>query len=177
MTEHSKNWIRDHRIKQLGQVIFSIRWGLVPLYIGLYVAIIAYNVKFLQEVWFLVTHLVDMSQEDLLLMVLGLIDITMVANLIVMTTIGGYNIFVNEFDLTHLSHKPRWLHNIDSTSEKIKMGMSLIGVSAIHLLKTFMQAESIGWSQVLKESLIITIFVGITYGFAMIGEKMHKVHV
>lgn len=160
----------------LGKIIFSIRWGLVPLYVGLYVAIGAYVYKFGQEIYEMVAHLPSMRSEDLLLSVLGLIDITMIGNLIVMTTVGGYLIFVNSRAFDSIADKPRWLNGIDSTTLKIKMGMSLIGVSAIHLLKTFMEASSLSWDQVGKETTIHLVFCLTTLVYVAISKLAQHGH-
>lgn len=165
---------RDLLIDNMGKAIFTIRWGLVPMYLGLWVAMIAYNVRFIQEIVEFLIHFNSSTSESILLWVLSLIDITMVANLVVMTTIGGYSIFVREFNYAALPDKPRWMNGIDSSSLKIKMGMSLIGVSAVHLLKTFMEVETTSWDQVWKEVLIHVVFIITTLGFGLIAQTLHK---
>jgi uncharacterized protein (TIGR00645 family) len=137
---------RDLIIDRIGEGIYAIRYALVPMYLLLWVAMIAYNIQFAREIFdFLVQH--DATgwhfgandATHYLLWILSLIDITMIGNLVVMTTVGGFSTFVKEFDLMKLEGRPRWMNGLDSTTLKNKMGMSLIGVSAIHLLKTFME--------------------------------------
>lgn len=167
---------RKSVIDHVGSVIFSIRWGLVPMYLGLWVAIVAYNVHFFQEmVEFLLNH-TENTSAAYLLWILGLIDITMIGNLVVMTTIGGFSTFVKEFNLGKLTGKPRWMNGLDSSTLKIKMGMSLVAVSAIHLLKTFMEAHHASWDQVGKESLIHVIFILTTLAFTWNARMMHHKH-
>jgi uncharacterized protein (TIGR00645 family) len=160
----------------LGEVILSIKWGLVPLYLGLYIAIGAYLWKFGQEVLGLVERIWTNKalETEVLLSVLTLIDITMIGNLIVMTTIGGYTIFVKEFDYVNMKHRPRWLNvDFNSTTQKIKMGMSLIGVSAIHLAATFYAAKDISWDTVWKEVVLHMVFVVTTIAYCFIDKLQH----
>lgn len=165
--------LKERTVSTLANAIFSIRWGLAPLYLGLYVAMAAYVYKFGQEVFHLVTHLSHMTSETLLLATLELIDITMVGNLIVMTTVGGYLLFVDEHAFDNMPMRPRWMQNIDTTTMKIKMGMSLIGVSSIHLLSTFMKSTNMTWSQVGMELAIHMMFCVTTLAYVVIGNMMH----
>jgi uncharacterized protein (TIGR00645 family) len=131
-------------VDRVGGAIYAIRWGLVPMYLGLWLPIIGYCIHYFQEIfsftfavegYYPIFRLHDSSEW--LLFILNLIDITMIGNLVVMTTIGGYSTFVKEFKIQSLENKPRWMNGLDSTTLKIKMSMSLAGVSAVHLLKTF----------------------------------------
>lgn len=140
----------------LGEVIFSIRWPLAFIYVLLYVPVISYCVWFAQEVFsFWVAlyddpphqfgvgpfhiHIMHHNAEDFILWTLGLIDASMVANLLVMITIGGYSTFVKEFDFESLKGKPRWMNRLDSSTLKIKMSQSLISITSILILKTSME--------------------------------------
>jgi uncharacterized protein (TIGR00645 family) len=170
-------------ITQIGDIIYGIRWGLIPMYVGLWIAIVAYNVQFFREIidflfaWSPGAFLPHLRQNDsthFLLWVLSLIDITMIANLVVMTTVGGYSTFVKEYDVKNLEGKPRWMNGLDSSSLKIKMGMSLIGVSAIHLLKTFMEAPIVSWDTILKEVLIHGFFIITTLAFTINARLQHS---
>lgn len=143
--------MEDRILDRLGVLIFSSRLGLIPMYVLLWVALIAYNVHYAQELFgFLATYdwskpfweavaFKENDSTDYLLWILDLIDMGMIANLVVMITVGGYSTFVKEYKLDSIYGKPRWMNGLDSTALKNKMGMSLIGVSAIHLLKTFME--------------------------------------
>ena len=136
---------QERLIDTIGEWIYAIRFALVPMYILLWVALIAYNVQYAREIFdFLFVTAPGFGFRDndsthYLLFILSLIDITMIGNLVVMTTIGGFSTFVKEYRLDKLEGRPRWMNGLDSTALKNKMGMSLIGVSAIHLLKTFME--------------------------------------
>jgi uncharacterized protein (TIGR00645 family) len=114
-------------------VVFASRWIQAPLYAGLIVAELLYAYKFLVELWHMVFHVNQMEETMFMLGVLGLIDVTMVANLLTMVVIGGYA----TFDLDHHPDRPEWLTHVDPGTIKIKLAASLIGISSIHLLKGF----------------------------------------
>lgn len=177
----------DHKpdlIDAVGRLVFSIRWGLVPMYLLLWVAMISYNIHFAME---MVGFLVKFSPvfpfiwfplndgNEYLLWILSLIDITMIGNLVVMTTIGGFSTFVRAFDTTGRFRMPHWLVGLDSNTLKIKMGMSLVAVSAIHLLKTFMDThQDANWDIVLQQCLIHVVFIFTTVAFTMNARLMPK---
>jgi uncharacterized protein (TIGR00645 family) len=118
-------------------VVFASRWIQAPLYAGLIIAELLYAYKFLVELWHMVTHINTMEETVFMLGVLGLIDVTMVANLLTMVVIGGYATFVSKLDLEHHPDRPDWLTHVDPGTIKIKLAASLIGISSIHLLKGF----------------------------------------
>lgn len=174
--EPPKNDPRRYNILDgIGEAIYSIRWGLIPMYLGLWVAIIAYNVHYFQEMIHFLMNFQSNDSTDYLLWILGLIDITMIGNLVVMTTVGGYSTFVKEFELSKIAGKPRWMNGLDSSTLKIKMGMSLVGVSGIHLLKTFMEPHST-WDEINKEVLIHVVFMFTTLAFTINAKIMHGSH-
>jgi uncharacterized protein (TIGR00645 family) len=139
---------RDHRLLgTLANFIFWSRWLQVPLYLGLIVAQGIYVYQFVIELW----HLTEctlfghcpagselMSGETyIMLAVLGLIDVVMVANLLVMVIVGGYETFVSRLQLEGHPDQPEWLSHVNASVLKVKLAMALIGISSIHLLKTF----------------------------------------
>jgi uncharacterized protein (TIGR00645 family) len=123
-------------------VVFASRWIQAPLYAGLIVAELLYAYKFLRELWEMVTHITKMEETVFMLGVLGLIDVTMVANLLTMVVIGGYATFVSKLDLEHHPDRPEWLTHVDPGTIKIKLAASLIGISSIHLLKGFVDVAN-----------------------------------
>lgn len=188
-TKKTEDWDHDpDLIDMVGRLVFSIRWGLVPMYLGLWIAMISYNIHFFLE---LMGFLVEFSPvfpfvnfphnggNEYLLWILGLIDITMIGNLVVMTTIGGFSTFVRAFDTSGRFRMPHWLVGLDSNTLKIKMGMSLVAVSAIHLLKTFMDSHHhADWDVVLQQCLIHGVFIFTTIAFTMNARLMpHKIQV
>lgn len=123
-------------------VVFASRWIQAPLYGGLIVAELLYAYKFLVELWEMVSHIHKMEETVFMLGVLGLIDVTMVANLLTMVIIGGYATFVSKLDLEHHPDRPDWLTHVDPGTIKIKLAASLIGISSIHLLKGFVDVAN-----------------------------------
>ncbi|MBK9307689.1 MAG: TIGR00645 family protein [Nitrospira sp.] len=123
-------------------VVFASRWIQAPLYAGLIVAELLYAYKFLIELWEMVVHINKMEETVFMLGVLGLIDVTMVANLLTMVVIGGYATFVSKLDLEHHPDRPDWLTHVDPGTIKIKLAASLIGISSIHLLKGFVDVAN-----------------------------------
>ncbi len=123
-------------------VVFASRWIQAPLYAGLIVAELLYAYKFLLELWEMVAHINRMEETAFMLGVLGLIDVTMVANLLTMVVIGGYATFVSKLDLEHHPDRPDWLTHVDPGTIKIKLAASLIGISSIHLLKAFVDVAN-----------------------------------
>jgi uncharacterized protein (TIGR00645 family) len=108
-----------------------------PLYGGLIVAELLYAYKFLVELWEMIRHINQQQETIFMLSVLGTIDVTVVANLLTMVIIGGYATFVSKLDLEGHPDQPEWLTHIDPGTIKIKFAASLIGISSIHLLKSF----------------------------------------
>lgn len=154
----------------IGRVIFASRLLLTPMYLGLYVALIAYDWIFFKEVWHLATHVNELQDSDILLIVIGLIDMSMIGNLIDMTMVGGYSIFVREYDYENLPDKPRWMHGFNTTAQKAKMGMSLIAISSVYLLKDYIQADTVSWDTVLKRCLIIGMFIVIAISYGLVAR-------
>jgi uncharacterized protein (TIGR00645 family) len=154
----------------IGKVIFASRLFLTPMYLGLYIALAAYNWIFFKEVWHLATHVNELQESDILLIVIGLIDMSMIGNLIDMTMVGGYSIFVREYDYDSLRDKPRWMHGFNTTAQKAKMGMSLIAISSVYLLKDYIQADAVSWDTVLKRCLIIGMFIVIAISYGIVAR-------
>ena len=119
--------------------VFASRWVQAPLFAGLIVAQGVYAYRFLLELLTLFPMMGDKSSERLLLGVLGLVDMTMVANLIAMIVIGGYTLFVSKLNIGDHEDRPEWLDKTTAATLKIKLASALVGVSGIHLLKTFIE--------------------------------------
>ena len=125
------------------RLIFSSRWLQLPLYLGLIVAQCAYVFLFITELTHLVTDVRSLSEQDIMLIVLGLIDVVMISNLLVMVIVGGYETFVSRLRLDGHPDQPEWLSHVNATVLKVKLAMAIIGISSIHLLKTFIEAGNI----------------------------------
>jgi uncharacterized protein (TIGR00645 family) len=131
-------------LRPIPLLIFSSRWLQLPLYIGLIVAQGVYVVLFLKELWHLFAHSFDFSEQQIMLAVLGLIDVVMISNLLVMVIVGGYETFVSRLRLEGHPDQPEWLSHVNASVLKVKLAMAIIGISSIHLLKTFIEAGSLG---------------------------------
>lgn len=140
----------------LGNFMFWSRWLQAPLYLGLIVAQGVYVYHFLHELWHLVSHTTRLSETQIMLVVLGLIDVVMIANLLLMVIVGGYETFVSRLRLEAHPDKPEWLSHVNAGVLKVKLAMALIGISSIHLLKSFINAPNMT-SETLKWQVIIHI--------------------
>lgn len=127
----------NRTINALEKFIFGSRWLQAPLYVGLIFAQGVYVYKFLSELVHLVSHATTLTEVDIMLIVLGLIDVVMVANLLIMVIVGGYQTFVSRLDLEGHPDQPEWLSHVNAGVLKIKLATALIGISSIHLLKVF----------------------------------------
>ena len=125
------------RLPPLAFVIFGSRWLQLPLYLGLIVAQGVYVFLFLKELSHLVTDIRILDEQEVMLLVLGLIDVVMISNLLVMVIVGGYETFVSRLDLDGHPDQPEWLSHVNASVLKVKLAMAIIGISSIHLLKTF----------------------------------------
>jgi uncharacterized protein (TIGR00645 family) len=131
-------------LRVLPALIFSSRWLQLPLYLGLIVAQGVYVFLFLKELWHLIHGAPSLTEQSIMLMVLGLIDVVMISNLLVMVIVGGYETFVSRLRLEGHPDQPEWLSHVNASVLKVKLAMAIIGISSIHLLKTFIEAGTLG---------------------------------
>ncbi len=149
-----------HRsIKVLESFIFWSRWLQAPLYLGLIVAQGVYVYQFMIELSHLVGKVGSLTDTDVMLIVLGLIDVVMIANLLIMVIIGGYETFVSRLDLEGHPDQPEWLSHVNAGVLKIKLSTAIISISSIHLLKTFINAENIPDKTILWQVAIHVTFL------------------
>ncbi len=132
------------RLPPLAWVIFGSRWLQLPLYLGLIVAQGVYVFLFIKELWHLVHGANALTEQGIMLLVLGLIDVVMISNLLVMVIVGGYETFVSRLGLHNHPDQPEWLSHVNASVLKVKLAMAIIGISSIHLLKTFIAAGEVG---------------------------------
>jgi uncharacterized protein (TIGR00645 family) len=135
---------QDPSLGTLPALIFSSRWLQLPLYLGLIVAQGVYVFLFLKELWHLIHTAPSLTEQSIMLIVLGLIDVVMISNLLVMVIVGGYETFVSRLNLKGHPDQPEWLSHVNASVLKVKLAMAIIGISSIHLLKTFIEAGAIG---------------------------------
>src|ERR1044072_202669 len=113
------------RLGLLAQLILGSRCLQFPLYIGLIVAQAGYVLLFLKELWHLVLHSFDATEQQIMLVVLGLIDVVMISNLLVMVIVGGYEPFFSRLNLTGHPDEPEWLSHVNASVLKIKLAMAI----------------------------------------------------
>ena len=125
---------------RLAGVIFWSRWLQLPIYLGLIVVQGVYSWKFLSQLYELLVHLGQLTETEIMLTVLGLIDVVMIANLLLMVTVGGYETFVSRLRVDQHPDQPEWLDHVNASVLKVKLSMAIISISSIHLLQTFINA-------------------------------------
>jgi len=157
-------------------IIFASRWVQAPLYGGLIVGAVLYAYKFLVELLHLCVTVQTITEEVLMLGVLTLVDITMVLNLLIMVIIGGYATFVSRIHLDQHEDRPDWLQKIDAGTLKVKLAGSLVGVSGIHLLKSFINISNKSLESVKWQIIIHVVFLFSTIMLAFTERVLHGVH-
>jgi uncharacterized protein (TIGR00645 family) len=152
--------------------IFLSRWLQAPLYLGLIIAQGVYVLRFGKDLWDLTIGFGSLDEDAIMLKVLGLVDVVMIANLLIMVIIGGYETFVSRIRTTGHRDKPQWLSHVNPNVLKVKLAMSIIGISSVNLLRTFIKAEDYihhGQADVLKWQMVIHIaFIASAIGLGLI---------
>ena len=151
-------------VKAIEDFIFWSRWLQAPLYLGLIVAQGVYVYQFMVELSHLVAKAGTLADTDIMLIVLGLIDVVMIANLLIMVIIGGYETFVSRLDLENHPDQPEWLSHVNAGVLKVKLATALIGISSRHLLKSFINAgnlpeHAIFWQVVIHVTFVLSAFM------------------
>ena len=176
--------LADRRLRPLPQLIFASRWLQLPLYLGLIVAQCVYVFLFLKELVHLVGGAMKFSEQEIMLVVLGLIDVVMISNLLIMVIVGGYETFVSRLELHKHPDQPEWLSHVNASVLKIKLAMAIIGISSIHLLRTFIYAGSLGKPDssltetgVMWQAIIHGLFVVSAIGIAYVERLSQPAYV
>ena len=143
----------------LERLILASRWLQAPLYVGLVVVLAVVVVKFPFKIWELVVKALSADEADLVLLVLSLIDLILVANLVVMVIISGYENFVSRIDEDAVSDKLSWFGKLDAGSLKLKLATSIVAISSVHLLQRFLDATEIDNSKLYALVIIQMTFV------------------
>src|SRR3569623_168263 len=150
---------QNSTVKLLANIVFASRWLQAPLYQGLIVAQGVYVYLFVTELVLLVQLAHSIGETEIMLVVLGLIDVVMIANLLLMVIVGGYETFVSRLHLDSHADQPEWLEHVNAGTVKVKLSMALIGISSIHLLKTFIEAPNLTEQTMLWQVVIHMAFV------------------
>lgn len=185
------------RLSPLSNLIFASRWLQMPLYLGLILAQAVYVFHF----WVELTHLIEaafghdgaldklvssigykseaqvdkLNETIIMLVVLALIDVVMISNLLIMVIIGGYETFVSRMRLEGHPDQPEWLSHVNASVLKVKLGTAIIGISSIHLLKTFINAENYTEKALMWQTLIHITFLLSALAIALTDRLMPQV--
>ncbi|WP_293995899.1 TIGR00645 family protein [Sphaerotilus sp.] len=179
----------------LSKLIFSSRWLQLPLYLGLILAQAVYVLQFWRELVHLIeaalgnqhalqilvssigykstVPLEGLNETVLMLVVLGLIDVVMISNLLIMVIVGGYETFVSRLNLEGHPDQPEWLSHVNASVLKVKLGTAIIGISSIHLLKTFINAENYSEKTLMWQTVIHIAFLASAIAIAWADRLMH----
>ena len=143
----------------LENLLFASRWILAPIYLGLGLSLLLLLGKFGAAAWKLVLHGLDGNDDHLIVGILGLIDISLMANLIIMVVFAGYENFVSRFDLGDHPDRPDWMGHVGFSEIKLKLMTSIVAISAIHVLEDFMNVASVGERQLAWRAGLHLLFV------------------
>jgi len=147
----------------LEKTLYATRWLLAPVYLGLSLALLMLTIKFFQEMLHVLPTVLDMAEPDLILLILSLIDMTLVGGLLVMVMFSGYENFVSALDVGG-TEKLNWLGKMDASSLKMKVASSIVAISSIHLLRIFMEAQTIPndkliWYVIIHLTFVLSAFI------------------
>lgn len=156
----------------LTTILFGSRWLQVPLYLGLIAAQVVYVIHFMVELQHLISGTFNLGEEAIMLIVLGLIDVVMISNLLIMVIVGGYETFVSRLRLEGHPDEPEWLSHVNANVLKVKLATAIIGISSIHLLKTFINAANLDEKVLLWQTLIHMAFIVSAVAIAYIDKLM-----
>jgi uncharacterized protein (TIGR00645 family) len=150
---------------QIETIIFKSRWLLAPFYLGLVLSIILLFIKFVQEFWHLITHVFTTSEADMVIGILALVDMSLVGSLLLMIIFSGYEIFVSKINVAAHEDRPSWMGKVDFSGLKLKVIGAIVAISAIDLLKTFMnipaemtdaQSTTMMWKVIIHMAFVIS---------------------
>lgn len=164
--------------RTLERLIYASRWLLAPIYFGMSLALFALAIKFFQELYHTLWHIVEITEADLVLRLLSLIDMLLVGSLVIMVTFSGYENMVSQLDIGEEgTEKLSWLGKHDYVSLKLKVAGSIVAISSIHLLKIFMNLQQtpndkIQWYVIVHLTLVISaVMMGVSEKFR--GSESH----
>ena len=181
-------------LSPLSKLIFASRWLQLPLYLGLILAQGVYVLQFWKELVHLIeaalgnqhalqilvssigyksnTPIEALNETVIMLVVLGLIDVVMISNLLIMVIVGGYETFVSRLNLDGHPDQPEWLSHVNASVLKVKLGTAIIGISSIHLLKTFINAENYSDKTLMWQTIIHVVFLLSALAIALTDRLM-----
>jgi uncharacterized protein (TIGR00645 family) len=156
--------------RAIESVIFSSRWLMAPIYLGLIAALFILIVIFFRELAHALPNLMEMEESDAILLILTLVDISLAGNLVLIILFSGYESFVSKIGAADHPDRPSWMGKLDFSGLKSKLIASIVAISAIHLLKIFMDLSKYEQSDLMWYTLIHLTFVGSGIGFALMDR-------
>ena len=161
------------------KTLFASRWLLAPVYLGLSLALVALGIKFFQELFHVLVHIVTASEADMILTILALIDMVLVGSLVVMVMFSGYENFVSRLDVDEGGEKLGWLGKLDAGTLKLKVAASIVAISSIHLLRAFMNAlqipnDKLMWYVIIHLTFVVSaVLMGVLDRMAFAAHRDH----
>ncbi|MGP0059193.1 MAG: TIGR00645 family protein [Beijerinckiaceae bacterium] len=158
------------------RVLFASRWLLVPLYLGLAALLILFSIHFVRELTHLFGRALSLDETEIILATLGLIDLVLVAGLVVMVMLAGYENYVSRLDVRETERTISWLGKLDTGTLKLKVAASLVAISAIELLRGFMEVQTLPDDKLLWMTIIHLTFVVSALLLAAMDRLMIREH-
>jgi uncharacterized protein (TIGR00645 family) len=156
-----------------GRAVFAARWLLAPIYIGLLLGLVLLMVKFLQILWGLLPELLQMSGHDLVLALLGLVDLSLVANLVLIVALAGWHCFVDPMQGSHIEDMPEWLA-LDFSAIKLKLIGSIAVIAAIAVLEAFLHADTLNAASIAWQLAVLLAIGVVGVLLAAMDRLSHK---
>lgn len=153
-------------------IIYTMRWLLAPIYLGLSFGLIALTIKFFQINIYLIINSFSISENELILLLLSLVDMTLMGSLLIMIMLSGYENFISKININKNLNKLRWLGKMDSNSLKNKVSSSIVAISSIHLLSIFMEINSIYNTKIILYITIHITFVISAFIMGYLDKKL-----
>lgn len=160
--------------RTIENLLYTSRWLLAPIYLGLSLMILAIGVEFYQELFHYVLAVIEGKEAELVLVILSLIDMALIGGLLVMVMFSGYESFVSRIDTGDKKERLTWLGKLDMGALKLKIAMTIVAISSIYLLKTFMEAEHIADNKLMWYVIIHLTFVVSAFGVGAIDRMSKK---
>ena len=169
--------------RTIEKLLFASRWILAPVYLGMSLALIALGIKFFTEVYHLMHTIMEVTEADMVLRLLALIDMVLVGSLIVMVMFSGYENFVSKIDVKDGGDSLGWLGKLDASSLKLKVAASIVAISSIHLLRAFMgisntvaiDNDRMMWYVVIHLTFVVSaVMMGVLDKMSFAGHREDK---
>ncbi len=149
------------------RAIYSARWLLAPLYLGLSLVLFAILLKFFQEIFQMMLNIVVFDEKSLILAILGIVDLVLVGGLTLMVMLSGYENFVSRLEVADEDRELTWLGSMDADLLKAKLASSIVAISSIHLLRIFMDIDKIPNDKILWYTVGHLVFVMSAVGMSL----------